>query len=422
MKVIKKTLPNGFRVLVVPMKDTLTATILLLVEAGSKYEAPEENGISHFLEHMCFKGTVKRPRSIDITGELDGIGAQNNAFTSHEFTGYYAKGHAKHFKKMSDVISDLYLNPTFPSQEIEKEKGVIIEEMNMYQDLPQRIVHDEFMALLYGDQPAGKTILGDKAVVKNATQDTFLLYRGKHYQPQSTILVVSGNVNAKEVFHFAKHAFGSLKKGKKFGMKKTKEVQKKPELRIRPKQTDQAHIIMGVRAFDVFDKKNPALDVLNAVLGGGMSARLFQTIREELGVAYYVRSSVDTFIDHGFLAVSMGVDKTRIVESMSAVMNLLKDLKTTLVSEAELKKAKESILGNLVMGLESSDSVSEYVGIQEIMKKKIESPKEFEKKIRAVTAQEVKQVANMIFKNSNLNCAIVGNVLHEDEVKDVLSF
>jgi predicted Zn-dependent peptidase len=421
MRIQKKTLKNGLRVITVPMKDSPTATVLVLVETGSNYEEKNENGISHFLEHMCFKGTEKRTRSIDISHELDEVGAVNNAFTGQEFTGYYAKAHAKHLERLFDVVSDLYLNPTFPAAELEKEKGVIIEEMNMYEDLPQRAVHHVFHHLLYGDQPAGRTILGDKEVIRSATRDTFIEYRKKHYVPQSTILLVTGNVEQSQVVNLAKNAFNNLKQSKKAQKKRVKEIQGTPAVSLKLKESDQAHLIVGVRTFGILDSRGPVLDVLNAVLGEGMSSRLFQKIREELGVAYYVRSMVDYYTDHGFFAVASGVDKTRTEEVIKAILGELKKLTVELVPEKEFNKAKECLLGGLVMGLESSDSVAEFVGLQEIMKGTVETPKDYERKIRAVTPEQVRALAKKLFVDKNLNLAMVASGQNEGKLKKALT-
>ncbi len=201
MKFSKKILKNGLRVVTVPMKDNPTVTVLVLVEAGSKYEEKKSNGISHFLEHMCFKGTIKRPKAIDISKELDSLGSQYNAFTAQEYTGYYAKSDARHFRQIFNIVSDIYLNSTFPEAEIEKEKGVIIEEINMYEDVPQRHVQDLFMKLLYGDQPAGWNIAGEKKNILNMKRDNFVNYHKKHYLPEATVLIVAGQVAEKEVIN-----------------------------------------------------------------------------------------------------------------------------------------------------------------------------------------------------------------------------
>jgi predicted Zn-dependent peptidase len=420
MKIKQKKLINGATLITVPMKDTPTSTVLVMVEAGSKYETKEINGISHFLEHMCFKGTTKRPRSIDINQELDGIGAQNNAFTSFEYTGYYAKAHAKHTKKLIDVISDLYLNPTFPEKELQKEKGVIIEEMNMYEDMPQRKVWDVFIKLLYGDQPMGRTILGTKDVIKGSTREDFVEYRKKHYVASATTIVVAGNINEKVVQTLVAKSFAPISKEKKAKKLAVIEKQNKPAISIHHKDTDQAHLVLGVRTFCATDKRIPTLQVLNAVLGEGMSSRLFQRLREEMGVGYYVRSGSDDYTDHGYLAVSTGVDRARVKEVVVAILDEFDRLKKELVSLEELEKAKECIIGRLSMGLESSDAVAEFVGAQYLVTKKVQLPKDIEKKIRKITSKDVQKLAQEILVSRSLNLAIVGDKKDEKSIASIL--
>lgn len=420
MKITKKTFPNGLRLIMVPMKESPTVTALVMVETGSKYETKNENGLSHFLEHMCFKGTEKRPRSIDISHELDALGADNNAFTSYEYTGYYAKAHPKHVEKILDVVADLYLNPQFPSAELEKEKGVILEEMNMYEDLPQRKVQEIFTELLYGDQPAGWTILGRKEVIKNARPKDFINYRKKHYTAQATAVVIAGDFNPADITRKAAALFKTIPTTPKSSKKKVIERQSKPQIKIQFKKTDQAHLVLGFRTFPVSDPRSAVLHVLSAVLGSGMSSRLFQKIREELGVAYYVRSSVDELTDHGFFTISTGIDTKRVDEVVKEILNLCKDLKVNKVPDIELQKSKESLLGSFAMGLESSDAVATFVADQEILRRKIEVPAEIEKKIRKVTADDILKLANQIFTDKNLNLAIVGNIKSGDKLQRIL--
>lgn len=420
MKITKKTFPNGLRLIMVPMKESPTVTALVMVETGSKYETKNENGLSHFLEHMCFKGTEKRPRSIDISHELDALGADNNAFTSYEYTGYYAKAHPKHVEKILDVVADLYLNPQFPSAELEKEKGVILEEMNMYEDLPQRKVQEIFTELLYGDQPAGWTILGRKEVIKNAKPKDFINYRKKHYTAQATAVVIAGDFNPAVITRKAAALFKTIPTAPKSSKKKVIERQSKPQIKIQFKKTDQAHLVLGFRTFPVSDPRSAVLHVLSAVLGSGMSSRLFQKIREELGVAYYIRSSVDELTDHGFFTISTGIDTKRVDEVVKEILNLCKDLKVNKVPDVELQKSKESLLGSFAMGLESSDAVATFVADQEILRRKIEVPAEIEKKIRKVTADDILKLANQIFTDKNLNLAIVGNIKSGDKLQRIL--
>jgi len=410
MRIIRKKMKSGLRIIAAPLKDNLTVTVLVMVEAGSKYERPDESGLSHFLEHMCFKGTINRPTSLDISHELDSLGAENNAFTSFEYTGYYAKANPKHTDKLIEIISDLYLNPVFPEKEIEKEKGVIIEEMNMYEDLPQRKAQEVFLNLLYGTQPAGQTILGDRKVIKNAKRKDFMNYRKKHYVPSSTLVVVAGDINPRSVINSVEKHFEALEDGRKSGKARVKEKQARPQIKLHHKKTDQTHVVLGMRTFGARDKRNPALWVLSTILGEGMSSRLFQKLREEMGVCYYVRSSVEEFTDHGYLSVSAGVDKRRAVRAVEAIVGELRRLRDEAITPSELEKAKEYIVSHLYMGLESSDSVAVFVADQEIIKGRIRYPKDIEKAIRKVTVEEVRKIANEIITDKRLNLAIVGNV------------
>jgi predicted Zn-dependent peptidase len=422
MKFSKKVLKNGLRVVTIPMKDNPTATVLVLVEAGSKYETKKVNGISHFLEHMCFKGTTKRPKAIDISKELDALGSQYNAFTAQEYTGYYAKSDAKHFNKIFDIVSDIYLNSTFPEAEMQKEKGVIIEEINMYEDMPNRHVQDLMMELLYGDTPAGWNVAGEKKNILNMKRDDFVKYKMQHYLPEATTIVVAGSVTEKEVMNEVHKVFDTVKIGKKVGKIKVKEIQTKPQAMISFKKTDQTHFVLSVRTYDLFNKKNPILSVLGGILGGGMSSRLFQKLREEMGVGYYVRAYNDAFTDHGFFQISAGVDNKRIDEVLFAVLNECKELKNVIVSEEELNKVKECLIGNMKLSLESSDDIANFHGGQELLKREIKSAEEKANEIRKVTAVQIKSLANDIFKDSKLNLALIGPFKEKAKFLKLLKF
>ncbi len=421
MQYTKKVLKNGLRIITVPMKSNPTVTVLVLVEAGSKYENKENNGISHFLEHMCFKGTTKRPTAGDISRELDGIGSVYNAFTSHEYTGYYAKADYKNTDKIIDVVSDLYLNPIFPEKEIEKEKGVIIEEINMYNDSPRSIAIKEFFKLLYGDQPAGWPVAGLKNNIHKMARTDFIDYRNKHYVASATTIIISGKIHEKEIIQKISKIFKDAGTWKKEGKRKVIESQVAPEAVVFYKDTDQTHIIVGSRSFDVYNRYNPIIRVLDGILSG-MSGRLFQKMREELGICYYVSADNDVFTDHGVFSVSAGVDSTRVKEGISAILSELKKLKTELVKKDELDKVKQYLIGRMNLGLESSDAVANFYGGQEILKEKIKTPEDIVKEIKAVTAEEIKFVAERIFKNEGLNLAIVGKFKDKKEFLEVLKF
>ena len=397
-------------------------TVLVLVEAGSKYEEKKVNGISHFLEHMCFKGTIKRPKAIDISKELDTLGTQYNAFTAQEYTGYYAKSDARHFKQIFDIVSDIYLNSTFPDAEMEREKGVIIEEINMYEDMPQRHVQDLFMKLLYGDQPAGWNIAGEKKNILKMKRDDFVEFKNKHYLPEASVLIVAGQVIEKQVMEEVNKVFGKVSHGKKGYKVKTKDIQSKPQASVNFKKTDQTHFILGVRSFDLFNNKNAIISVLGGVLGGGMSSRLFVKLREEMGVGYYVRAYNDSYTDHGFFQISAGVDNKRIYEVIDAVLIECKKLKDELVSEEELNKVKEFLIGNMKLSLESTDDIANFYGGQELLVKEIKTQEEKAKEIRKVTASDIKKMANKIFTNSKLNLALIGPFKEKSKFQKILRF
>ncbi|HBM45867.1 MAG: Peptidase M16 domain protein [Parcubacteria group bacterium GW2011_GWF2_38_76] len=417
----KKTiLKNGLRVITIPEEDSLAVAVFVLVEAGSKYEKKEVNGISHFLEHMCFKGTKTRPTALDISSELDSLGAQFNAFTSQEFTGYYAKVASNHFDKALDIVSDLYLNPVFDEKELEKEKGVIIEEINMYEDLPQHRVQDLILETLYGDQPAGWNVAGEKETVKKFNRDTFLKYRGEHYVSSATTVVVAGNFNEEKAIKDIEEKFSQMPSGEKHGKLPVKEEQEAPAITIKKKESDQTHLVLAVRTFPANNEKNHVIEVLSQVLGGGMSSRLFQKIREEMGAAYYIRCSNSTHTDHGFLEASSGADNKRAKEVISAIVSEFARMKNELPLEKELSRAKESLIGNLFLSLETSDAIAGHYGLQELIKRKIEKPEEYAEKIRAVTGEEVMAVAKEIFKDEHLNLALIGPSENKDEFAGLL--
>ncbi|MFA6227317.1 MAG: pitrilysin family protein [Candidatus Paceibacterota bacterium] len=418
----KKILKNGLRIITIPMKENPTATVLVLVEAGSKYENKENNGISHFLEHMCFKGTVKRPTASDISKELDGIGSHYNAFTSQEYTGYYAKADYKNIDKILDVVSDIYLNPVFPEKEMEKEKGVIVEEINMINDIPQHKVQYEFLKLLYGNQPAGWSIAGPKENILKTKRADFIDYRNKHYVAKATTVIVAGRFNEKDIIKKITLAFKNVGKWKKEEKKKVIESQKAPQVSVFYKDTDQSHIVLGVRTFDTYNKYNGILRVLTAVLSGGMSSRLFQKMREDLGICYYVRAENDALTDHGVFGVSAGLDSKRIKEGITAILAELKKVKTELVGQDELNKVKQCLIGRLNLGLESSDDIADFYGFQEILRKDMKNPDDIIKEIKSVKAEDIKYVAERIFKNESLNLSIVGKFKDTKEFENILKF
>lgn len=418
----KITLDNGVRLITIPMPASPTVTVMVLVEAGSKYEAQKVNGVSHFLEHFLFKGTTKRPKPVDISRELDALGAQYNAFTSQESTGYFAKAHKDKLWKITDVVADMYLNPSLPPAELEKEKGVIIQEINMYEDEPMRHVQDVFMELLYGDAPAGWNIAGTKEGVANLTRKDIADYRQKHYVAEATTVIVSGAFDVVEVEKFISDIFGKMPTTAKPEKLAVIENQKSPAILIANKKTDQAHMVLGVRAFGIFDKDVPALRLLSTILGGGMSSRLFVKLRDELGLCYYVNAGPDLYTDHGVFSVSAGVDTAKLSPAIEAIMCELRRLVAEPAPADELRKAKDFLIGNLYLSLESSDELASFYGGQEVLRKPLKTPETVSAEIEAISAEDIQNLARRLFISSNLNLALIGPFEDKTKFEQILKF
>lgn len=408
----KTTFKNGLRLVTAPMKDTNTATVIVSAGVGSKYETKKTNGISHFSEHMFFKGTKKRPQTKDISEALDAVGGEYNAFTGKEQTAYFAKVDAKHFNLALDVISDIFLHSKFEPKEIEKERGVIIQEINMYEDTPMVLVGDVFENLLYGDQPAGWEIIGTKENIKSLRRADFLKYLRENYTASNTIVCVAGNIDEKKAIKNIGSIFSKMPKRKSLGKPKVFEKQSGSQIKIKPKKTDQCHLVLGARAFDMFHPSRYALTLLANILGGSMSSRLFLSVRERLGLAYYIKASYENYTDSGYIAVSAGVDtkKEKIEKTVRTIIAEIKKIRSKKVSQRELRKAKDNLRGRMALSLESSDDIAGYLAGQELMKGKIETPEQILAKIEKVGSSDIMKVAREIFVNNRLNLALIGPI------------
>ena len=413
---------SGLRLVVIPMESTRTATVLVMVGTGSKYETKEINGISHFLEHMMFKGTEKRPGKLDIAKELDGIGAEYNAFTGKEYTGYYAKASVKKIDTVMDVIFDIFLNSKLDEKELDMERGVIIEELNMYRDMPQRYVGDLFEQLLYGDQPAGWDIGGEKETILKLKREEFVNYFNTHYISSKTTVAIAGNVDPETIKSKVEAYFKNIRQSKEFGKPAVVEKQEKPEILLHHKKTDQTHFILGVRAYDKFDDRKYPLGILSIVLGGGMSSRLFSEVRDKRGLAYYIGAGGESYTDSGFFMVKAGVNNQKIKEALEVVMEELRKVKREGITPDELKRAKDQIEGSVALGLEHSDAVAETYAESLIFNNKVLTPEEELAKMKEVTLDQVHKVASEIFDDKKLNLSLIGPFDKEDEFKKLLKF
>ena len=416
----KIVLKNGLRIISVPMRGTKAVTVLVLVGAGSKYETKKTNGISHFSEHMFFKGTKKRPSTLDIAETLDKVGGAYNAFTSKEFTGYWAKVSSKNYNLALDWVSDILMNSKFEQEEINRERGVILEELNMYLDTPMKYIEDLWEILLYGDQPAGWTVLGEKENILRFQRKDFVNYLKNHYSARNTVVAIAGNFNQEESVRRIKGYFRKINKNKPQGKKPVAEKQNKPQVLIKYKKTDQTHLCLGVRAYHIFHPDKYALELLSIILGGNMSSRLFISIRERRGLAYYIRSSVENYTDSGYLVVQAGIPHNHIAQVTKLILEEFRRVKEKKIQKTELQKAKDYLKGNSILSLESSDNNAMFYAGQEVLTGKILTPEEKFRKIDKVTANQIQKVANDIFRNNKLNLAMISPFKGKEKVEKIL--
>lgn len=417
----KTTLKNGLRIITAPMKETKAVTVLFLVGVGSRYEDKRLNGISHFLEHMFFKGTKKRPSTLDISKELDGIGAGYNAFTSDEETGFYVRAAAEHFDIALDILSDMLFSSKFAAEEIEREKGVILEEINMYKDTPQRYIFDLAKLLFFGNNSLGRSTAGEKTTVSKFIHNDFINYHDKFYNPNNMVVVVAGALNHFDWRKEIERKFAKIAKSEKSSYQKIQVQQNTPQISAHHKKTDQAYLAIGFHTFSRTDKRRPILQVLNNLLGETMSSRLFTEVRERRGLAYYIGSDTWDFMDNGAILAYAGVDLKRTNEAIKVILQEFERFKNHQVSAEDLKKAKENLKGRMYLGLEDSMSVAQFLANEEMFWPTIDQPEEIIEKIMKVQARDVQKLAEELFVASKLNFAIIGPYEKEEKFKNLIN-
>lgn len=413
----KKTLANKLRVLVTPMKSTEAVTVMIMVRAGSRYETRNVNGIAHFLEHMFFKGGERYPTSRSVAEAIDAIGGIFNAFTSDEYVGYFVKVEKNKIETAFDVLSDMMLNAKFDAQGLERERGVILEEYNMYEDSPQRKIWDVFELLLLGDHPLGWSTIGLPNVIKTVKQSDFFAYRKRLYTPSNIVISVAGNTTTAKVEQLVKKYLPYPKEGKKNQPLPYRQPAPKKKVLVTYKKTEQAHLILGVPTFGAKHPYKYVGKVLAAILGGGMSSRLFASVREQLGLAYYVRASSANYIDTGYLVASAGVDVKRIDLAIKTILGEFREISRQLVPAKELNKAKEYLTGGLVLEMEDSDEVAYSFGVQELLHDKTETIDSIRRKIKKVTARQILSLAKRIFKDNRLCLTVIGPYRSDSKIK-----
>ena len=413
----KAVLDNGLRVITSTMPHSRSVCLAILVGAGSCYESEEEAGISHFAEHLFFKGTQRRPTSKEITQDIEGVGGIINAGTDKELTIFWCKVAKSHFPIALDVLSDLLLNSLFDSKEIEQERRIISEEINMNLDLPQQRISMLIDELLWPEQPLGREVIGYKETVSSITREQLLNYVARRYMPNNTVLSIAGNIQHEEAVAQIESLFNKWAAGELITGYITDDKQTEARLRIEPKDIEQAHLCLAVHGFSRSHPQRFTIDLFNTVLGGGMSSRLFTEIREHRGLAYDIHSYTEHFLKSGSFAIYAGVDPQKIETAVVAILEEMSQIKQGITAN-ELTRAKELSKGRLYLRFEDSQNVALWYGGQEILTQQILDIDDVISIVDAITIDELKGVAEEIITDSGLNLAVTGPIKKGSLIKE----
>jgi predicted Zn-dependent peptidase len=405
----KTTLPNGVRVVTGPMTGVKSGTLILSYTVGSRYEPAPISGVSHFLEHMLFKGTERRPDPKQISEEIEGVGGVLNASTAREGTSYWFKAPSSHFAGGYDVLADIVRNSVIDPAELDKERSVIIEEIRSVQDSPEELVHDVIDEVVWGDQPLGRSIAGTEETVGTIDREAMVDFWRRNYEPSRLVVASGGDVNHEEVVALTERFFGDLEQ-QPAPDETTETVSDQTEARVRlvERDTEQAHLCIALPALPYSTERRYVQSTIEAILSSGMSSRLFQEIREKRGLVYSVYGYFRPYADVGQGVLYAGTDLERIEETVEALIGELRKLRDERVPEAELRRTKDLREGRLLMGFEDSRSVAAWIGSQEATYGEIKTPEEVMEKIEAVTAQDVQELAQELFRPDRLSLALIG--------------
>ena len=415
----KSTLDNGLRILTSPMPETRSVSVSFFIGTGSRYEADSQAGISHFIEHLCFRGTEKRPAARDISTAIEGVGGILNGGTDKELTVYWCKVARPHLEIALDVLVDMLINSRFNPEDMEKERQVIIEEINMSNDSPSQRVGILIDELLWPGHPLGRDIAGSRDSVGSITRELMLDYLADQYQPGNTVVATAGNIQHEEMVSLINQALGQWTGRPSRAGYLTYQEKEFPRLRIENRELEQAHLCLALPGLPLLHPKRFAADLLNVILGDGMSSRLFTNIRDKLGLAYSISSFVDHFLDTGSLIIAAGVDTKNLNLALKAIIEELAQLKEPIL-EPELNKAKEFAKGHLLLRMEDSRSVAGWIGGQELLTEHILTVDEVVSIIDQVTAEELQQLARELLTGEKLRLAIVGPVSPDAPLKELL--
>jgi len=416
----KRLLDNGLRVMTAPMMHTKSVCISIFVGTGSRYEDPEKAGISHFIEHMVFKGTERRPTPKEISEVIEGVGGVLNGATDREYTVYWCKVARPHFEGAMDLLLDMLHNSRIEPQDLEKERGVVVEELNMVQDSPYELVELLIDKVMWPDHPLGRDIGGTKDTVNALRRDDVIGYLEQQYVPSNMVISVAGAVTEEEVISAIGSSTINWRHSPRIrGWYPAVDSQRRPKAEVNYRRSEQSHFCLAVRGLSSVDPDHYALDLLNVIFGEGMSSRLFLEIRDKRGLAYDIHSYISHFLDSGAVVVYAGVDPSNINPAISAVLEQVGLIKEGL-SEEELTKAKEISKGRLLLRMEDTRSVSGWMGGQEILLDRALTVDEVVEQVDAVSAGDVRRVSNILFVPEKLNLAVVGPYRGSNRFKSLL--
>lgn len=412
---------NHLRLLTIPMSGTHALTALALFPVGSRYEKLNQNGLSHFIEHMMFKGTERRPTTLDLSRELDAVGAEYNAYTSRDHTGYYIKIDAEKAELAMDMLSDMLWHSKFEEKEIKKEKGVIAEEINMYQDNPTMYIEQLLEETIFPHHPLGRDVAGKTKIINQVSRGDLADFYSRFYQPSQAILVLAGQINAKTKRLASKYfCQRSLKSSRTSFLPFRFPSATRSKIKVKFKETDQAHLALGFPAFSYDDPRSIPLTLLNLVVGATMSSRLFIEVREKRGLCYMIQSGINHYQETGNFVIQAGLDKTRAREAWQVILAELEKIKKDGVKSEELQRAKDNLAGRLVLACENSNFQAEWYGRQALLMKKIETPEQKLKKMSAVKKEEIQKIAREIFQIPKIALAVIGPYKDEMVFKKII--
>ena len=415
-----KTLKNGLRLILIPRKSTEVVTVMAMFKVGSRQENDEIAGISHILEHMHYKGTDKRPTGMKIAEFIESIGGEHNAFTGKEYTGYYTKIMPKHLEKGFDFLSDNLLNSKLDSTELEKEKKVILQELNMYEDLPMEKVGSYFDKVIFGDNALGRDIIGFKKSIAEATREKLFDYKEKYYQAKNGVVALAGNFGEyteNQIIELSEKYFNFEGRG----VEKTEQIElnEKKQSFLEDKKTEQTHLVIGFKTVSLNHPDHFKLDLLSVILGGSMSSRMFEEVREKRGLAYAVRTCSSAYTESGDISTQAGVEHAKLYEAIEAIIGEYQKIKEGIVPEAELAKAKEIVLGRMLIKIEDSEEVAFHFASDALLSKEILTFEQIRNIYQKITTDDILETARKYLVDEKMGLSVIGPDIDQQKLEKI---